>query len=128
VTQAQPSPTSKVGTPTKHKVPVNASESDSELYFDVQMYITLCKGNVYQSCGDDEQSLLQYIEGWSRARQRHEKDWEVICVNCAGMLAFYNLRYDVALLCFNAVYQFREGVRSSEIYSGYRIEYFSSHF
>lgn len=77
-------------------------------FFDVTMYITLCKGNVYVSCGDDEQALLLYIDGWTQARKHGDGDWEVICVNSAGSLAFYSLRYDVALLCFNAVVLFRE--------------------
>jgi hypothetical protein len=74
-------------------------------------YITLCKGNVYQSCGDDEQSLLHYLEGWTAAQQQKDKDWEVICVNAIGMLAYYNLRYDVAILCFHAVVNYRAEVR-----------------
>lgn len=81
-----------------------------DAFFDVEMYISLCKGNVYQSCSDDEQALLQYVEGWSKARQQRDKDWEVICVNCAGLLAFFNLRHDVALLCFHCVLAYREEV------------------
>ena len=82
------------------------------LYVDLDMYITLCKGNVYQSCGDDEQSLLHYLEGWTAAQQQKDKDWEIICINSVGMLAYYNLRYDVALLCFHAVVNYRSQVRS----------------
>ena len=40
------------------------------MYFDLEMYIVLCKGNVYQSCGDDEQSMLHYMEGFSKADDR----------------------------------------------------------
>lgn len=80
------------------------------LFFDLDMYITLCKGNVYQSCGDDEQSLLHYLDGWSAAQQQRDRDWEVICINAIGMLAYYNLRYDVAVLCFHAVVNYRAEV------------------
>ena len=31
-------------------------------YQDLHMYIVLCKGNVYQSCGDAEQAMLHYME------------------------------------------------------------------
>jgi hypothetical protein len=78
------------------------------MYLDLDMYVTLCKGNVYQSCGDDEQSLLHYLDGWAASVNYKDRDWEVICVNAIGMLAYYNLRYDVAILCFNAVVTYRE--------------------
>ena len=80
------------------------------IFVDLDLYITLCKGNVYQSCGDDEQSLLSYLEAWAKAKQRGDKDWEIIAVNSIGMLAYYNLRYDVALLCFHTVTAYREKV------------------
>ena len=76
----------------------------------VEMYITLCKGNVYQSCGDDEQSLLTYMEGWTRASTKNDLDWEVIAINAIGILAYYNLRFDVALLCFHLVGNYRVDV------------------
>lgn len=77
------------------------------LFFDLDMYITLCKGNVYQSCGDDEQSLLHFMDGWSQAAHAKDRDWEIICLNSIGMLAYYNLRYDVSILCFHAVVNYR---------------------
>ena len=80
------------------------------MYMDLDMYITLCKGNVYQSCGDDEQSLLHFMDGWAAAVHAQDRDWEVICLNSIGMLAYYNLRYDVALLCFHAVVNYRSSV------------------
>jgi hypothetical protein len=86
-----------------------ASSSYTQSLFHCR-YITLCKGNVYQSCGDDEQSLLHYLEGWTAAQHQKDKDWEVICVNAIGMLAYYNLRYDVAILCFHAVVNYRAEV------------------
>lgn len=86
------------------------SNKNGENHFDIQMYIIVCKGNVYQSCGDDEQSLIQYIDGWTKAKQTEDKDWEIICVNSIGMLAFFSLRYEVSLLCFNTVYEYREQV------------------
>ena len=79
----------------------------SSIPLDLELYITLCKGNVYQSCGDDEQSLLHYMDGWSKATFHQDKDWEIVCLNSIGMLAYYSLRYDVALLCFAAVSQYR---------------------
>ena len=39
----------------------NPSDEHS-MYQDLHMYIVLCKGNVYQSCGDDEQAMLHYME------------------------------------------------------------------
>jgi hypothetical protein len=146
---------------------------------DLELYITVCKGNVYQSCGDDEQSLLQYLQGWSRAealagtgtiealvaaaarsaarakarvrdRDRDRDagtamvvttsadrddlsvnstsslglgfgqgsglggnsgaDWLLVCVNAAGMLAYHNIRFDVARRCFEVVARLREQV------------------
>lgn len=94
---------------------INSEEANDDVkrvnsYFDVQMYILLCKGNVYQSCGDDEQSLIQYMEGWSRAKEANDLDWEIVCINSIGMLAFFSLRYEVALLCFNRVFDHRTQV------------------
>lgn len=80
------------------------------IYFDLDMYITLCKGNVYQSCGDDEQSLLHYMDAWAQATNAKDQDWEIISLNSIGMLAYYNLRYDVSLLCFHAVVNYRAAV------------------
>jgi hypothetical protein len=106
---------SAAASPTPHSPKPNAhdDEDDDEhkernlLYLDLEMYITLCKGNVYQSCGDDEQALLHYMDGWAAAVQAKDDDWQIICVNSVGILAFYNLRYDVAILCFHAVVRFR---------------------
>jgi tetratricopeptide (TPR) repeat protein len=75
---------------------------------DLELYVTLCKGNVYQSCGDDEQSLLHYMDGWDRALADADRDWEIVCLNSIGTLAYYSLRYDVALLCFGAVAAYRQ--------------------
>lgn len=77
-------------------------------FFDLEMYIVLCKGNVYQSCGDDEQSLLHYLEAFSKAGYRSDKEWELISLSCVGLLAYFNLRFDVSLLCFRSVALFRE--------------------
>jgi hypothetical protein len=84
------------------------------IFVDLDLYITLCKGNVYQSCGDDEQSLLHYLEGLTAAQHVRDKDWEIICLNSIGMLAYYNLRYDVAALCFHAVVAYRSEVSASQ--------------
>lgn len=88
-------------------------EENKVMYSDLDMYITVCKGNVYQSCGDDEQSLLHYMEGWTAAKKYEDRDWEIICLNSIGMLAYYNLRYDVALLCFHGVVRYRQEVSGS---------------
>jgi len=85
----------------------SAPDIDHKIPLDLELYITLCKGNVYQSCGDDEQSLLHYMDGWTKASSQGDKDWEVVCLNSIGMLAYYSLRYDVALLCFASVAQYR---------------------
>ena len=53
---------------------------------------------------------LPWLQGLSQAEHRGDKDWESIGVNAIGLLAFYNLRYDVAALCFNAVGEFRLAV------------------
>ena len=62
---------------------------------------------------------MQYLEGFHLAHSFHDYDWEIICLNSIGVLAFFNLRYDVAILCFYLVYEYRERVSfilfSSEI-------------
>ncbi len=96
----------------KNSSEVNSSDLQKvNSYFDVQMYVTVCKGNVYQSCGDDEQSLIHYIDGWSKAKATSDSDWEIVCINSIGMLAFFSLRYEVALLCFHKVHEYREQVQ-----------------
>lgn len=90
------------------------SPSRDEIPLDIDMYITLCKGNVYQSCGDDEQSMLHYLDGLDRAKESNDKDWEIVCLNSIGMLAYYSLRYDVALLCFAAVAAYRNGAYGAD--------------
>ena len=90
---------------------------DPSFIFDVEMYIILCKGNVYQSCGDDEQSLLQYMEGLNKSKDNNNKDWEIVCLNSIGILAYYSLRYEVAFMCFSVVGSYRStayGVNSAD--------------
>lgn len=77
------------------------------LPLDLDMYIMICKGNVYQSCGDDEQSLMQYMAALARATEAEDKDWELLCMNSIGILAYYSLRYDVAFMCFSLVANYR---------------------
>lgn len=86
----------------------NAGIAASSEAFDLELYITLCRGNIYQSSGDDEQSLSTYMEGLSTARKAKDRDWESICLNCIGVLAYYSVRYEVALLCFCVVSKYRE--------------------
>jgi hypothetical protein len=87
--------------------PIMAPAVKASIPLDLELYITLCKGNVYQSCGDDEQSLLHYMDGWDRATAEKDPDWEIVCLNSIGMLAYYSLRFDVALMCFGAVAAYR---------------------
>jgi hypothetical protein len=77
---------------------------------DVELFIISCKGNVYQSCGDDEQAMLQYLDGWNKSKNAHNYDWEIVFLNAVGMLAYYNLRFDVGLMCFSVVTKFRASV------------------
>ena len=95
----------------KQAVPAPAPAPEQQkplpIPLDLELYITLCKGNVYQSCGDDEQALLHYMDGWDRATTERDGDWEVVCLNSIGMLAYYSLRYDIALMCFASVAAFR---------------------
>jgi hypothetical protein len=108
-------PTEKAGTTsastssssTSNRSSHHSSKLEPPLYFDVYMYIVICKGNVYQSCGDDEQSLLQYMDAWTKAHYFEDKDWEIVSINCAGILAFFSLRYEVSLLCFDIVQRYR---------------------
>lgn len=96
-----------ITTETQKKSLLSMNEEKQTLYFDLQMYIQLCKGNVYQSCGDDEQSLVNFMTAWNTAKEKKERDWEIISLNSIGMLAYYNIRYDVALLCFYVVFKYR---------------------
>ena len=85
-----------------------------KLPLELDMYIALCKGNVYQSSGDDENSLQQYLNAWARAGQEKSSEWEVVALNSIGMLAYYTLRYEVCLMCFHRVAAFREEMYGSE--------------
>jgi len=87
-----------------------AAKFDSRPPVEHELYIVICKGNVYQSSGDDEQALMQYMTGWERAVARGNPDWEVICINCVGLLCYFNLRYDLALKCFSEVAAYRSEV------------------
>lgn len=79
-----------------------------KLTLELELYVTLGKGNVFRSCGEDEQAMLQYMDGWRRAKSSIDRDWEHIFLNSMGSLAYYSIRYDVALLCFHAVLHFRQ--------------------
>ena len=115
------------GSKKEQKESEDRVKGESASLFDLDMYIIVCKGNVYQSCGDDEQALLMYMEGWAKAIIKasndpsvngiSSKEWEMVCVNSIGMLAYYNVRYEVAALCFHSVANFREqdyGVDSAD--------------
>jgi tetratricopeptide (TPR) repeat protein len=85
--------------------------------FELEVCVFLNRGNIYRSCDEDEQAMLCYMEGWHRSQQQENKEWESIFINSIGVLAYYNIRYDIALLCFDSVVRFREteyGVESSD--------------
>lgn len=79
--------------------------------FDIDMYITVCMGNIYQSSGDDEQALVQYQKGWAKAKAHDEFDWATVCLNSIGLVAYYNLRYELGYQCFLTVADYRVKVR-----------------
>ena len=81
-----------------------------ELPINFEMYVLLSKGNLYRSCGEDERAMLCYIEGWDISKEHQDKgaDWEVIFINSIGVLAYYLVRYDIALMCFDRVVRYRE--------------------
>jgi tetratricopeptide (TPR) repeat protein len=92
-------------------IKIEVLDSEISLPIDVTFYILACKGNVYQSCGDDEQSLLQYLAAWEIAATGQYPDWEMLFVNSIGLLAYYNLHFELALKCFLKVGKYRERVR-----------------
>ena len=57
---------------------------------------------------------MEYMAGWRRAKEVKDRDWEHIFVNSMGSLAYYSIRYDIALLCFHAVVQFRNAEYGQE--------------
>lgn len=83
-------------------------QDEVELPVDFEMYILHSKGNLYRSCGEDERAMLCYIQGWDISKEHQEADWEIIFVNSIGVLAYYLVRYDIALMCFNRVVRYRE--------------------
>lgn len=93
---------------------VTVSDSEVQLPIHIEMYIILCKGNVYQSCGDDEQALHCYIMGWTRAVLSKNTEWEIVCINSIGLIAYYNVRFEIALTCFAKVALFRQEVYGLE--------------
>ena len=86
---------------------IEVTDDEIVIPSEAKLYIIACKGNVYQSCGDDEQSMLQYMSGWNEATALGERDWEAIFINSIGLLAFYNLHYELAWKCFSLVTSFR---------------------
>lgn len=78
--------------------------------FDIDMYITVCMGNIYQSSGDDEQALIQYQRGWANSKDMDELDWATIFLNSIALVAYYNLRYELGYQCFVSVADYRAKV------------------
>jgi tetratricopeptide (TPR) repeat protein len=94
-------------------IKIEVLDSEVSLPADVNFYVLACKGNVYQSCGDDEQSLLQYLSAWEAALVGQHHDWEMLFINSIGLLAYYNLHFELALRCFHKVSRYRERVTLS---------------
>lgn len=92
---------------TSLQLKIEVTDAEVTLPSESKLYIIACKGNVYQSCGDDEQSMLQYMLGWNEAAALGEKDWTAIFINSIGLLSYYNLRYELAWKCFSLVTSFR---------------------
>mmetsp|Transcript_22243 Transcript_22243/g.32358 ORF Transcript_22243/g.32358 Transcript_22243/m.32358 type:complete len:688 (+) Transcript_22243:128-2191(+) len=118
-TDPPPASSSPVASPAPPVFPAAIEVDDSEIVLPAEskFYILACKGNVYQSCGDDEQSLLHYMLGWEIATTELHGDWETVFINSVGLLAYYNLHYELALKCFTKVGRFREmeyGFRSAD--------------
>lgn len=107
-------------TATQTEAQTGASLEEGSEFFavvlplDVEMYIALCKGNVYQSSGDDENAMQQYVNAWARASLAGDKEWQVVCINSIGMLAYYSLRYEVAIMCFFEVVRHRTEAYGAE--------------
>lgn len=89
-------------------------ENDVGLPIDFDMYVLLSKGNLYRSCGEDESAMLCYMEGWEMSREQQTAEWDIIFVNSIGVLAYYIVRYDIALLCFDRVVRYREEMYGSD--------------
>lgn len=86
------------------------SEENISISLDIDMYVTICMGNIYQSSGDDEQALSQYQRGWVKAKDSNEMDWAAVCLNSIGLVAYYNLRYELAFQSFLTVGDYRAKV------------------
>lgn len=84
------------------------SQKVNEVPFELEMYIILSKGNLYRSCGEDERAMTCYMDGWKLSREQQQADWDIIFVNSIGVLAYYSVRYDIALLCFDRVARYRQ--------------------
>ena len=95
----------------------NDSHNINEVPFELEAYMILSKGNLYRSAGEDEQAVNCYLDGWRFSKEQQEADWEIIFVNSIGVLAYYSIRYDIALLCFSKVARYREqeyGIESAD--------------
>lgn len=102
--------TSKEKTDLFYDMEINP-EQEAILPHDFEVYLSISKGNLYQSCGDDEQAVIQYLAGLQAAKKNKFSDWEYVCMNCLGVVAYYNYRFDVAMTCFLSVANYRNMVR-----------------
>lgn len=92
---------------------------------DLLIYIIMCKGNVYQTCGDDEQSIIAFFEGYRKSQSVGDKNWSMLFVNAMGLIAYYNVHYQVAALCFCAVLWHRIQVRRFYVIIWFGLVWFS---
>lgn len=86
----------------------DGTQKPAELPFEFEMYVLLSRGNLFRSCGEDERAMLCYMDGWEFCKEQQAADWDIIFVNSIGVLAYYIIRYDIALLCFDRVVRYRE--------------------
>lgn len=89
---------------------------EARVPLELDMYITVCMGNVYQSSGDDEQALLQYTRGWHTAKSYGEEDWAAVLLNSIGLVCYYSLRYELAYQCFTTVAYYRAKVSFTQCF------------
>ena len=92
----------------------SGKQGSIELPFELEMYIILSRGNLFRSCGEDEQAMICYMDGWSLSKEQEMNDWDIIFLNSIGVLAYYSIRYDISLMCFERVVRFREQAYGSD--------------
>lgn len=89
---------------------INGPENTQSSHEVASMYFAFTKGNIYQSCCDDEQSLIQYLSCLNTAKYNQNSDWISITLNSIGILAYYSKRFEIALNCFIYAVNYRHKV------------------